>query len=504
MVLLIIPIVFVVILLMLFIVFLILSSRQEKLYKTMDKEGNVAREEITPEKIEKNTSEKKQETKKDGYKKEDMFKFMEFDRIMDNMIIQNGGSRFTMAIQCKGINYDLMSEMEQLSVEEGFITFLNTLKYPIQLYVQAQNIDLKGNIVRYKENIRGLTNDYNEITEEYNKLASSFDADENKLELLSKEKDRISNVYEYANDIIKYVEKMGTNKNLLQRKFFILLSYNTSEINAVDKFNKDEIIDMCSTELSTRCRGIISALSSCSVSGKILDSSELADLLYSAYNRDDKSLLSVKEAVDSGMLRLYSTSLDAFTKKQEQLEEYLRAQAKLRAYKAIKYAKEHDELETPASQALDEEMEISRRATNYIKNSDFSDQEKEVANKKILSDYREDKQTLLEINEIQSNVMKKKADEDIAKIPELEKVPVPTGVKLLEKSESIQIDPITGEVINEKNESPSAIVSEEKKQIAENNQADDKKVEESVKEENLNDEKKSDFNVYDDENDSIV
>ena len=33
---------------------------------------------------------------------------------------------------------------------------------------------------------------------------------------------------------------------------------------------------------------------------------------------------------------------------------------------------------------------------------------------------------------------------------------------------------------------------------------DDKKVEESVKEENLNDEKKSDFNVYDDENDSIV
>ena len=485
MVLLIIPIVFVVILLMLFIVFLILSSRQEKLYKTMDKEGNVAREEITPEKIEKNTSEKKQETKKDGYKKEDMFKFMEFDRIMDNMIIQNGGSRFTMAIQCKGINYDLMSEMEQL-------------------YVQAKNIDLKGNIVRYRENIRGLTNDYNEITEEYNKLASSFDADENKLELLSKEKDRISNVYEYANDIIKYVEKMGTNKNLLQRKFFILLSYNTSEINAVDKFNKDEIIDMCSTELSTRCRGIISALSSCSVSGKILDSSELADLLYSAYNRDDKSLLSVKDAVDSGMLRLYSTSLDAFTKKQEQLEEYLRAQAKLRAYKAIKYAKEHDELETPASQALDEEMEISRRATNYIKNSDFSDQEKEVANKKILSDYREDKQTLLEINEIQSNVMKKKADEDIAKIPELEKVPVPTGVKLLEKSESIQIDPITGEVINEKNESPSAIVSEEKKQIAENNQTDDKKVEESVKEENLNDEKKSDFNVYDDENDSIV
>ena len=66
-------------------------------------------------------------------KKEDVFKFMEFDRILDDMIVQNNGQKFTMAVKCKGINYDLMSEVEQLAVEEGFITFLNTLKFPIQL-----------------------------------------------------------------------------------------------------------------------------------------------------------------------------------------------------------------------------------------------------------------------------------------------------------------------------------------------------------------------------------
>ena len=64
---------------------------------------------------------------KDKTKRDDVFKFMEFDRIQDNMIIQNNGKRYTMAIKCKGINYDLMSEVEQMSVEQGFITFLNTL-----------------------------------------------------------------------------------------------------------------------------------------------------------------------------------------------------------------------------------------------------------------------------------------------------------------------------------------------------------------------------------------
>ncbi len=495
----IIPIIFIIILLMLFIFFLIVSSRQDKVYKTMDKDGKVKQEKPLHELAQENKSETKSSSsvasssKEDLYKKEDVFKFMEFDKIMDSMIVQNGGSRFTMAIQCKGINYDLMSDVERLSVEEGFITFLNTLKYPIQLYVQAQNVDLKGNVAKYKQNIEDLTADYNEITEQYNKIASSFDVDERELDRITKERDKVTNVYEYAHDIIKYVEKMSTNKNLLQRKFFILLSYNTSEINAADKFNKDEIIDMCYTELSTRCKGIISALSSCSVSGKMLTSSELADLLYSAYNRDDKTLMSVREAVDAGMLRLYSTSEDAFKKREEQLEEYLRTQAKLRAYKAVKYAKEHDSIVTPASEILNEEEEISRRATNYIKNSDFDEGEKEIAQAKILADYREDKKTLQDINEIQKESILEKADKDIAKIPELEKVEAPEGVKLIEKSKRMIVDPVTGEVTEKTNVSEENIESSNNEIVGNNTQSIDESTDKSS--ENSQQQIVSDFNL---------
>ena len=63
------------------------------------------------------------------YTKQSIMNFMEFDKIEDNMIIQKNGNRYIMVIECQGVNYDLMSEAEKISVEEGFLQFLNTLRH---------------------------------------------------------------------------------------------------------------------------------------------------------------------------------------------------------------------------------------------------------------------------------------------------------------------------------------------------------------------------------------
>ena len=47
------------------------------------------------------------------YTPESILDFMEFEKIEDNMIIQKNG-KFLMIVECKGINYDLMSEMEKV------------------------------------------------------------------------------------------------------------------------------------------------------------------------------------------------------------------------------------------------------------------------------------------------------------------------------------------------------------------------------------------------------
>ena len=64
--------------------------------------------------------------------RESIFEFMEFDEIVDNMIVRKNGTQYVMILQCNGVNYDLMSEDEKISVEEGFVQFLNTLRFHSQ------------------------------------------------------------------------------------------------------------------------------------------------------------------------------------------------------------------------------------------------------------------------------------------------------------------------------------------------------------------------------------
>ena len=397
----------IILMLLFFVVMLILTRNTGEHLNTVDQKGKILDQkgeidkeaEILEARGKSKTTNSKNAVATDpkaAIRREDMFKLMEFDRILDGMIVQKNGSRFTKAIKCKGINYDLMSEVEQLAVEEGFITFLNTLKYPIQLYVQAENIDLSRTIKDYEHNIEGLKNEYNSVNEKYQKMASSFDVDEIELKKLSKDRDSLTNVYEYAVDMIKNVEKMNRNKRMLQRNFYILLSYNTSEITSVEKFNKTELIDMCSTELTTRCQAVLGALASCSVSGNILDSNELAQLLYNAYNRDDASMMNIKDSIESGFFRLYTVSEDAFYKKQKELEEYLEDKARLKALEAIKKSIMNDEYKTPARELLEEEEETSKRATNMINQEDYEPETKKKVNKIILDDFRETKKALLE------------------------------------------------------------------------------------------------------------
>ena len=49
-----------------------------------------------------------------------------------------------------------MSEQEKVAVEEGFVQFLNTLRFPVQLYVQSRTLNLRDIIATYKERVDTL------------------------------------------------------------------------------------------------------------------------------------------------------------------------------------------------------------------------------------------------------------------------------------------------------------------------------------------------------------
>ena len=95
--------------------------------------------------------------------KESIYNFMEFDEIKDNMIIRKNRKQYVMVEKCKGVNYDLMSEEEKVSVESGFVQFLNTLRFPIQLYIQTTSLNLRDTIEEYKNRLRHMEKEIRDI-----------------------------------------------------------------------------------------------------------------------------------------------------------------------------------------------------------------------------------------------------------------------------------------------------------------------------------------------------
>ena len=102
-----------------------------------------------------------------SYNKQSIFDFMEFNGVEDNMIVQKNGKRYIMVIECQGINYDLMSQMEKVGVEEGFQQFLNTLRFPIQIYIQTRTINLESSIQGYKAKLKEIESKYDNDEEEF-------------------------------------------------------------------------------------------------------------------------------------------------------------------------------------------------------------------------------------------------------------------------------------------------------------------------------------------------
>ena len=266
---------------------------------------------------------------------------MNFYKIDDNMIIRKNGTKYLMVIECQGINYDLMSGIEKNSVEQGFLQFLNTLRYPIQIYVQTRTVNLESGIASYKEKVREIQDRLLKKQMEYNRL-ESLGIKGKEIEDATLELTRERNLYEYGVDIIKNTERMSLNKSILRKHYYVIISY-TPEESTNSNFEKEEIKNMAFSELYTKSQTIINALAVCNVNGKILDSYELAELLYVAYNRDESEVYDLRKAINAGYDELYSTAPDVLDKRMKELEKKIQIDATRKANEAIMDVREENE-----------------------------------------------------------------------------------------------------------------------------------------------------------------
>lgn len=268
------------------------------------------------------------------YTKKSIFNFLQFDKVEDNMIVQDNGQKYLMVIECEGVNYDLMSKVEKTAVEAGFVQFLNTLRYPIQLYVQTRAVNIGESIQNYRAKLAITKKELDNKQMEYNRILKSEDYNEKEAEIVRRELVRIKNLYEYGQDVVNDIQKTSSNKNVLRKHYYIVVPYYTAEIGT-DLLAEEEKRNMIFSELYTRCQSLIRTLFSCEMKCRILNSTELVELLYIAYNRDDAETYSVEKALQAGYNELYSTAPDVLDKRMKAIDESIENNAVKLAKEAI-------------------------------------------------------------------------------------------------------------------------------------------------------------------------
>lgn len=203
--------------------------------------------------------------------------------IRDGVVIMSDGS-FRSVVMCKSINFDLMSPQEREGVEYAFQGFLNSLYFPVEIFIRSQKVDIRPYI------------------EKLDKIHSEH---ENMLLSLLME------------DYIAFISDVAMQTNIMDKRFYVVIPYfqtfNTEAVAAASKnlfssiFGSKQLphvvineadLEKAKTELRNRVQAVISGLIPTGVQALPLDTQELIELYYDAYNPDTATRQQLKNFND--------------------------------------------------------------------------------------------------------------------------------------------------------------------------------------------------------------
>ena len=207
---------------------------------------------------------------------------LEIAEIRDGIVIMNDGT-FRAVVMCQSINFDLMSPAEREAIEFSYQGFLNSLYFPIQVFIRSQKIDIRPYIDKL-DKIR---------TEHDNML----------LALLME-------------DYINYLEVIAQQTNIMDKKFYLVIPFEPElDVQKAVKASKgffqtifgkkdqrvvinEPDLERAKTELKNRIQAVMNGLQQCQISSLPLDTQELIELYYDAYNPDTATRQKLKNFGD--------------------------------------------------------------------------------------------------------------------------------------------------------------------------------------------------------------
>jgi type IV secretory pathway VirB4 component len=206
--------------------------------------------------------------------------------VRDGIVIMSDGT-FRAVIMCKSINFDLMSPQEREAVEFSYQGFLNSLYFPVQIFIRSQKVDLRP----YLEKLDKIR------TQQDNML----------LGLLME-------------DYIAFLSDISQQTNIMDKKFYVVIQYPDPDENLRSAIKQstgffsglggmvspksphvvidEALLETAKTELRNRVQAVMQGLQQCGVQSLPLDTQELIELYYDAYNPDTATRQQLKNFDD--------------------------------------------------------------------------------------------------------------------------------------------------------------------------------------------------------------
>lgn len=212
---------------------------------------------------------------------------LQIAEIRDGIVIMNDGS-FRSVIMVKSINFDLMSQAEKEAVEYNYQNFLNSLYFPMQIFIRSQKVD----IAPYIEKLDKIRSEHDNML-----LALLMDDYIDYMSALAEQTNIMDKKF-YI--VIPFFPHVDVQKAITQSKNFmtgLIALFNSKEQHVV--INEAEL-EKAKAELRNRVQAVLNGLQQCNIQGLPLDTQELIELYYDTYNPDTATRQELKNFNDLG------------------------------------------------------------------------------------------------------------------------------------------------------------------------------------------------------------
>lgn len=191
--------------------------------------------------------------------------------LRDGMAIMNDGS-FRAVVSCQSINFDLMSAREREGVEYSYQSFLNSLYFPVQIFIRSEKVDIGP----YLDRLAKIRRDQDNML-----LGVLMD------------------------DYMAFIDAISQETNIMDKNFYVVVpyysvgdvsSFTQNSKNIFTAFLKPEKQKMVTVdqatyqkakeEIGNRVNAVMSGLFQMGIKSKQLDTKQLGGLYYNIYNPD--------------------------------------------------------------------------------------------------------------------------------------------------------------------------------------------------------------------------